>query len=229
MLPTLNSSKVKQSAPSSSLLQESSWHSHSLVPSGTEGRLRSSLFLLEWHDISCPPPLVVAGLQTGAFSLRLCRARLLRRAALVPATLCRHLAFAFLPLYWPVFRLRYSSRSGDLQVAILLLTFYLLVSSFPPPLSQLPPSGAHRWSHALAIRFLEWAAHDSTDRRAPPFPFCTSIPAVRQNAFWSRGECAVRIPVPSTGTSPEKRPALLWFLAFRFRTSREGSDHAGKG
>ncbi len=45
-----------------------------------------------------------------------------------------------LPLQWPVFRLRYSSRSGDLQVAILLLifspllsTFCLLVSSFSLP------------------------------------------------------------------------------------------------
>src|SRR5260370_37489826 len=28
------------------------------------------------------------------------------------------------------------------------------------------PSGAHRWSHALAIRFLEWAANDPPDRHA---------------------------------------------------------------
>src|SRR5216684_4484973 len=89
-----------------------------------------------------------------------------------------------LPLQWPVFRLRYSSRSGDLQVAILLLTFYLLVSSFPPPLSQLPPSGAHRWSHALAIRFLEWAAHDSTDRRAPPTTAaCTTLLVLRKSRY----------------------------------------------
>ena|SRR5712664_907965 len=91
----------------------------------------------------------------------------------------------------------------------LISNFQFLVSIFPSP--NFPRSAAHRWSHALAIRFLDWAAHDPTDRRSNTVSASSAPETLHPHSF------------------PGAHSNISLSLDRPFSVIREGSDRVGKG